>query len=1070
MKKIISSIFAVLIPMMVSAQVNITFETEDYKAIGVYDTWANSPFRTGELKGNVAVVTNDQLNGVDDLYEIAPNPSEKILAFQRSRFGSNTFGVRIDLPETFELTTKVRYVHCLLWKPTAGRVMLVGLGKRKERAGQSQDVEQFWMLSRNTAVAGHWNDMVFEIKGAGGIDIYSLVIVPDCESTHNLTEDFACYIDNVCVNYDATPSISSEYYPVNAGVDAVLNRSDRYGTSITLNGSVDGTQSLSLNQHTDKRLYQNFLSSQFTAKAGETLTPSVGYKGTWMSAYAYIDFGMDGKFDSFVNDDGTIPSNSDIVSYSYFNGKNSKGESVANGNTLAMPSFTLAEDLEEGFYRLRYKVDWDNLDAGGNTSSDNSIVSNGGFIADVRLNIHGDYCTVNDNQLNGEVLTAEGEKIENLQVPFAQPLTIKMNPAPGFTYSGIRVRHGHNLSGDAEKYGTVQWVEVELPSYMFKNDEITLPASIMDGDVRIEGVFIQETSGDDETDEDYPLTFNAGATVENPQLASIVVTGTRARTFTVTDSLQYQSFVNQKNMNVPALPGSSVNVDVTFNGTGKQAFLYFDLNQDGHFTSSLNGDGTPTMVGELVSYTYYNEHNSLGEEITAPDAINALPSFSIPDMLPAGVYRARLVISDPNIDPASGDYIVDFLVNVYNPTHRLELRSPNGRIISTTAADGIPETVTPYTLLPLKFAVSLPNTNSIKQGYTQQRMIVRKGHNLDGPQYVHGNCQWWEYGVTPRGTYNIPADTVTGDLRLIAAWEADGTENYHLVFEDEFDEGSVPSEDKWSTPTRYSSAWNRYISDSELVTYLENGRLVCRAMATPDEVDDTAPMITGAVQSRGHFGFQYGYIEVRAKTNPFTGNFPAIWLMPEDGTGGWPTCGEIDIWETINATSASYFTVHSNWTYNLGNTSNPVSSKNTSNYVLDGVYHNYGLLWTAERLTWYVDGTSQFVYTKSSDADALAKGQWPFDKKFYIILNQSVGNGSWASNPDLNYIYETDFDWVRVYQTQEDSERDGNTEVGIESVIRGAENDAIYDLSGRRIESVPQHGIYIRGNRKIIVR
>ena len=34
------------------AQTTITFDTEDYKAIGVYDKWEESPFRTGELEGN----------------------------------------------------------------------------------------------------------------------------------------------------------------------------------------------------------------------------------------------------------------------------------------------------------------------------------------------------------------------------------------------------------------------------------------------------------------------------------------------------------------------------------------------------------------------------------------------------------------------------------------------------------------------------------------------------------------------------------------------------------------------------------------------------------------------------------------------------------------------------------------------------------------------------------------------------------------------------------------------------------------------------------------------------------
>ena len=120
---------------------SITFDTEEaeYKAIGVYDTWEKSPFRTGELKGNAAVVTN-HLNQVDDLLGEAHNATGKMLAMQRSRFGSNTFGVRIDLNEPIDLTPTAKYVHALIHKPVAGRAMLVGLGKRNDRDTQQQTV------------------------------------------------------------------------------------------------------------------------------------------------------------------------------------------------------------------------------------------------------------------------------------------------------------------------------------------------------------------------------------------------------------------------------------------------------------------------------------------------------------------------------------------------------------------------------------------------------------------------------------------------------------------------------------------------------------------------------------------------------------------------------------------------------------------------------------------------------------------------------------------------------------------------------------------------------------------
>ena len=193
----------------------IEFESNTgYKAVGVYDTWTSSPFRTGELKGNVAITDNpytDEVNGNNNPI----NESAKVLGAQRSRFGSNRFGVRIDLEESFELTPEVKYVHILLHKPVEGRVMLIGLGSRTERTGQDQYTEQFWELSNNTASTDTWFDAVFPVKGAGGIDIRSLVLVPHCESPHALTEDFLFYIDDIEINNEPTTRLSKEYYIVN---------------------------------------------------------------------------------------------------------------------------------------------------------------------------------------------------------------------------------------------------------------------------------------------------------------------------------------------------------------------------------------------------------------------------------------------------------------------------------------------------------------------------------------------------------------------------------------------------------------------------------------------------------------------------------------------------------------------------------------------------------------------------------------------------------------------------------------------------------------------------------------
>ena len=229
--KNIFALAALVLPMFASAQTEITFETEDYKSIGVYDTWEESPFRTGALKGNYAVIDN-HLQYVDDQLGVAPNESSKILAIQRSRFGSNTFGVRVDLNETFELTPQTKYIHVMVYRPYGGRVMVVGLGKRTERRDQSPEAEQFWAMSTTNVGAGKWQDVVLPIKGNGGIDIYSLVVVPDCESPHNYSEDAVCYIDNIEVNNNPQSKFVYGYYPVAYDKGQQYSRNDRFVNSV----------------------------------------------------------------------------------------------------------------------------------------------------------------------------------------------------------------------------------------------------------------------------------------------------------------------------------------------------------------------------------------------------------------------------------------------------------------------------------------------------------------------------------------------------------------------------------------------------------------------------------------------------------------------------------------------------------------------------------------------------------------------------------------------------------------------------------------------------------------------
>ena len=299
-------------------------------------------------------------------------------------------------------------------------------------------------------------------------------------------------------------------------------------------------------------------------------------------------------------------------------------------------------------------------------------------------------------------------------------------------------------------------------------------------------------------------------------------------------------------------------------------------------------------------------------------------------------------------------------------------------------------------------------------------LLVRHGNQLEGEPQVNGVVQYQEERINivsaaTEHVVTIPAAYVDAAIRIIPV-----VSEQALIFADEFNgaNGTQPNS-VWKRSPRWGSTWNRLCSKAEDVVYMQDGNLVCRAIKNePAIAGETIPngdvnMRTGAIETSGNdgFNFRYGKVECRAKANPFEGTFPAIWMMPHDGTGGWPSCGEIDIFELVNNENKAHHTIHTNWSYNLG-------YRWTSNEVVDySQYHVYGLEWDDTSLNFYVDGKKMGTYSKSTDLNALRQYQWPFDRNFYLILNQSVGRkGDWARQPDVNHIYEFFVDWIRVYQ------------------------------------------------------
>ena len=235
-------------------------------------------------------------------------------------------------------------------------------------------------------------------------------------------------------------------------------------------------------------------------------------------------------------------------------------------------------------------------------------------------------------------------------------------------------------------------------------------------------------------------------------------------------------------------------------------------------------------------------------------------------------------------------------------------------------------------------------------------------------------------------------------------------DGYVLVFSDEFNQRnwSQPDPTKWRVPQRDSNVrWKRWVSNSPKVAFIKNGSLVCRAIPNRSASNDTARILTGAVDTRHTFTFQYGKVEVRMKTNIKEGNSPAAWLFVDKRLKN-PRYGEIDIFESFGNRGTAHQAVHTHQTWILKKKgvkhefSIPLNVKK---------WHVYGLEWTPDKLIWTIDGIVVAQYTKSNVSQQLEEGQWTFDNPFFILLNQSLYGLS-----KINSTYETYFDWIRVYQ------------------------------------------------------
>ncbi|WP_354168115.1 MULTISPECIES: family 16 glycosylhydrolase [unclassified Bradyrhizobium] len=213
------------------------------------------------------------------------------------------------------------------------------------------------------------------------------------------------------------------------------------------------------------------------------------------------------------------------------------------------------------------------------------------------------------------------------------------------------------------------------------------------------------------------------------------------------------------------------------------------------------------------------------------------------------------------------------------------------------------------------------------------------------------------------------------------------------VFYDDFHQ--IDLERKGSSfSTWYNGLWYEEKSSLDRIV-VKDGVL---SLITPSNFRHTS--IATVPKEAGGITFKHGFFEARMRFAENDVDWSAFWLMSrphslDTDNGHW--C-EIDIFEHFGA--GRYVGAIHDWTRQK-HTFNKNANHWFSKPVKFSEWHNYGLLWTAQKLTWFLDGDPLFE-TESSD---ICEQQ----DMFLVLSSQRHTDG-----PEQRL----DVDWVRVFERQ----------------------------------------------------
>lgn len=254
------------------------------------------------------------------------------------------------------------------------------------------------------------------------------------------------------------------------------------------------------------------------------------------------------------------------------------------------------------------------------------------------------------------------------------------------------------------------------------------------------------------------------------------------------------------------------------------------------------------------------------------------------------------------------------------------------------------------------------------------------------------------------------------------------TGDYVLVWSDEFDGdvGQWVDSSKWTSLVG-GSGWGQSTLDYKTNAtdpaspnfttsnaYLDGmGHLTLRAIRETIPFDTCwygqCDFTSALLVTAGKLELRYGRVEIRMKTPPGRGFWPAFWMYGANGD----LWGEIDIVEIIGRDPEGVYQA----AHGEGFTGGLISLRQAvSDSSVASDFHEYAVEWRPEELIFFLDGRVTGVISPRSLPSGVP---WPFDSfGAYLILDLAVGSdSSWSGAPteETPFPAELMVDYVRVY-------------------------------------------------------